>query len=666
MKKTTILKSLIVAAGMLVGTSAWAQTTLYERGTTNAWSASDIGEGAWSAANYGTAEITADGLKYTSPENGSGSTTLSLTTKENSKLVWSFTWNTGESTGRAGNKNYLKFGDVELKAMGQDPKSTIVIGGVETQLSTAKEDVRGSVVWTGTITIDKASGEVSYEIVLPKSGKKTGTGVLASTDFSSVVLGFEKGGRTTTSSSTLQKIEITEEEQAVTTADYTVKYLCGTTEVKEAVTRTGVVGQSIVLSASDKESFFSADGNTKYLYASDNSSEVTIASDGNTVVNVYFTAAGKLTYVVKAVDESDNELATIGSVSGFDGETLEVFWSKYVKVGDQWYVADAPFYQGGITESGEKKVTYKESDIAYFIECENMINVRTDRWVLETNANNSGYRKIRQNSYYRTLLTEALEDGIYDLAIPYDNSNSSNSDATIQLVSGGVTTDLATWTTERGAKTYTLKSIVVPAGAQIGIYYAGDGNSNARMDYLTLTPSKETKSISAAGYATYYSANALDFTGTGLTAYVATVSGSEVSFTEVEKVPAQTGVLLKGAAGEYQIPVVADGGSATSALVGVLEDTKVLAGSYVLMKGEQGVGFYKTTTEFTVGANTAYLPAQTTTARSFIGFDGESSTGISAVESSVLSTEVYDLQGRRVAQPTKGLYIMNGKKTVVR
>ena len=26
----------------------------------------------------------------------------------------------------------------------------------------------------------------------------------------------------------------------------------------------------------------------------------------------------------------------------------------------------------------------------------------------------------------------------------------------------------------------------------------------------------------------------------------------------------------------------------------------------------------------------------------------------------------FDLQGRRVAQPTKGLYIVNGKKTVIR
>ena len=47
--------------------------------------------------------------------------------------------------------------------------------------------------------------------------------------------------------------------------------------------------------------------------------------------------------------------------------------------------------------------------------------------------------------------------------------------------------------------------------------------------------------------------------------------------------------------------------------------------------------------------------------------DGET-TGIDAtlVNSEKVNSEVYDLQGRRVAQPTKGLYIVNGKKVVIK
>ena len=41
--------------------------------------------------------------------------------------------------------------------------------------------------------------------------------------------------------------------------------------------------------------------------------------------------------------------------------------------------------------------------------------------------------------------------------------------------------------------------------------------------------------------------------------------------------------------------------------------------------------------------------------------------GIYAIENGQLirSNEVYDLQGRKVKQPTKGLYIVNGKKIII-
>ena len=39
--------------------------------------------------------------------------------------------------------------------------------------------------------------------------------------------------------------------------------------------------------------------------------------------------------------------------------------------------------------------------------------------------------------------------------------------------------------------------------------------------------------------------------------------------------------------------------------------------------------------------------------------------GISTVETTAPNSDaLFDLQGRRVAQPTKGLYIVNGKKVI--
>ncbi|MBQ7509298.1 MAG: hypothetical protein IJT53_00055 [Prevotella sp.] len=183
-----------------------------------------------------------------------------------------------------------------------------------------------------------------------------------------------------------------------------------------------------------------------------------------------------------------------------------------------------------------------------------------------------------------------------------------------------------------------------------------------------------TKTITAAGYATLYSEYPLDFTGSGLTAYIATMDDTTVKFSEVESVPANTGVLLKGEEGEKTITVVASTTDVTSNVFkGVLEETKVDGGIYVLMgatESNAGTGFYKTNVDnkFTVGAHTAYLPANVAGARTFIGFDFEdnTTTGITSMHNSqcIMHNEVYNLNGQRVMNAKKGLYIVNGKKVI--
>lgn len=181
-----------------------------------------------------------------------------------------------------------------------------------------------------------------------------------------------------------------------------------------------------------------------------------------------------------------------------------------------------------------------------------------------------------------------------------------------------------------------------------------------------------TKTITAAGYATFCSANALDFSSTGLTAYIAKKDASNnVTFTPVTKVPANTGVLLKGDAGNYTISTTSDATDdvTDNVLVGVTIDTPVPAGSFVLMNGEKGVGFYKANNAFTVGANTAYIAALSEyEARSFIGFNFDGTTtaieGVATVKEN--NGEIYNLQGQRVLNAQKGLYIVNGKKVFIK
>ena len=90
---------------------------------------------------------------------------------------------------------------------------------------------------------------------------------------------------------------------------------------------------------------------------------------------------------------------------------------------------------------------------------------------------------------------------------------------------------------------------------------------------------------------------------------------------------------------------------------------------YVLNNGTYGVGFYKLKSAIdggTIGANKAYLTYDGALAREFFLFD--EATGINSAtltNSEKVNNEVYDLQGRRVVNPTKGLYIVNGKKVFI-
>ena len=77
------------------------------------------------------------------------------------------------------------------------------------------------------------------------------------------------------------------------------------------------------------------------------------------------------------------------------------------------------------------------------------------------------------------------------------------------------------------------------------------------------------------------------------------------------------------------------------------------------------VGFYNLASGGTIGAHKAFLLTGNVMARPFFGFD-EEATGISAVQQrteELAGGEWFDLQGRPVAHPTKGLYIVRQGKS---
>jgi len=185
------------------------------------------------------------------------------------------------------------------------------------------------------------------------------------------------------------------------------------------------------------------------------------------------------------------------------------------------------------------------------------------------------------------------------------------------------------------------------------------------------SPATVSKEITAAGWSTLYTPYALDFSGTGLTAYTATCDGTTVTLTPVENVPANTGVVLKGAANTYNIPVIASSSTAKGDLKGSATDAKAFDESYnyyyLAMNGANAQ--FKKLTSGSIAAGKAYLQLdKATPARELSVSFEEDVTAISSVELSQdkMQNEFFDLQGRRVAQPTKGLYIVNGKKIIIK
>ena len=216
--------------------------------------------------------------------------------------------------------------------------------------------------------------------------------------------------------------------------------------------------------------------------------------------------------------------------------------------------------------------------------------------------------------------------------------------------------------------------------------------ASALDDYKTTEPWSRFKNIvgigefltiGETGMATLYSTNDLDFTEvSGVKAYIASVFNrqtGELTLTRVNDVPARTGLLVKGDPGTYTIPWKDSYSIVSNLLKGVTEATNINATengyvNYVLNNGSQGVGFYKVgTAGASLEAGHAYLqiPAETATSRNALKLrfdDEDEATGISAslTKSEEVNSAVYDLQGRRVEQPQRGIYIRGGKKVIIK
>ena len=253
-----------------------------------------------------------------------------------------------------------------------------------------------------------------------------------------------------------------------------------------------------------------------------------------------------------------------------------------------------------------------------------------------------------------------------------------------------------------------LRQMKTAAGATVNpahLYMIGFENQNAKsitfdkvflsMDGVTDVNAQEqpqpdlrsyTLTVTEAGVSTMY----LDFDALipedadfFIAAAVKKVDGTTAYLKRIKNgiIPANTGVMIFANPGTYTIneSAVAPTEIVESALHGVTKNTSVTtlsqleggASIYVLSRGIQEYTGFKVAggTVKTIPAYKAYLPVEQTALVKtiYVTFDNNESTDIQMLNvDDISASDIFDLSGRKVTKPQKGIYIINGKKVLVK
>lgn len=204
--------------------------------------------------------------------------------------------------------------------------------------------------------------------------------------------------------------------------------------------------------------------------------------------------------------------------------------------------------------------------------------------------------------------------------------------------------------------------------------YTGKTNCIWKIEEVSDAEMQLSREIEKDSYVTMAAPVALNIPA-GVSAYTVTVDeAKEAAILEEVKdvIPAGTAVVLEnqGETDNFKFTFAPSGSTDNeNSLTGVYVETTIATdiNAYVLAKGDRGAGFYQLNkTDRTLGANKAYLalPASLSHIRSII--IGGPTTGIEeTVTEASKAEEYYDLQGRRVLNPVKGVYVTKSGKKVV-
>ncbi|MBQ9357041.1 MAG: hypothetical protein IJT98_07115 [Prevotella sp.] len=422
------------------------------------------------------------------------------------------------------------------------------------------------------------------------------------------------------------------------------------------VTGANLAGETVSLSFASAVAGLSVDKTSIAVVDGAVNAEVTVSYKSNAdvaaaSVNLTISSTGVADIVIPVNYSSTAAITTIETVSAkttwnwsTSGQSSTVnspISTEYVVFAnaDGW---DESFKANAI--AGKATYFYYAKNSTYYTQANGLkIKTSTDG-ILIVKFNNTG----GGSRPYRWL---AVQGTVTD----YKSKDETRVTATVPVTAGEILIESIMGTTDANAKpTYT--------------------EANAMFNFFEITFIPDvTINLNASGFATYSAG--YDFIVSGATAYqmaldlgAGTINGTAAP----AKIPAGAGILLKGEANaEVTISGTTDAAALTdNSLKGTTkaDGTTAMVGTanYYVLSGNSFRPY--TGTEF--AANKAYFEVEAAAAaRTFtMTFGEEEITAIESINTAISEGEgtVYDLQGRRVAQPQRGLYIMNGRKVLVR
>lgn len=303
-----------------------------------------------------------------------------------------------------------------------------------------------------------------------------------------------------------------------------------------------------------------------------------------------------------------------------------------------------------------------------------------------------GYAVLGTSISSNTLSTEYAIDSVKQIIYTSSSDNAWQSIISVTPTTAGALGFKAAHTSSRMVGLYDLTAkewLGVESDKSTAPYITGEAKANHQylivgdgpghyLYAITFVPQSTIQRTIAGGYATF-SATSNVTKPEGVTAYTGKYNATNKSVTLTEYtgsvLPKNTGFILAGNDGDIELSVTTDEAGeevpSDNELIATGDDGYT-AGSNTYGLFTDGL-FYKATEGTTVGANRAVLNITTETTTEAIAMtitDGEDSsetTGISSVERATATADVYhNLQGMRVSHPTQGLYIVNGKKVLIK